>query len=48
MMADDIGDRYRLYRVYDFQNGPKIQVIKGCLDQLSPAAKSYSIKLNKK
>lgn len=42
------GDRYRLYRVYDFENGPKIQVIKGCLDSLVPVAITFSIKLNKK
>ena len=42
------GDRYRLYRVYDFENEPKVQVIKGCLDSLSPVAKTFSIKLNKK
>lgn len=41
------GDRYRLYRVYDFTNEPKIQVIKGCLDPLSPVARTFSIKLNK-
>lgn len=42
------GDRYRLYRVYDFENGPKVLVIKGCLDPLLPVAKTYSIKINKK
>lgn len=41
------GDRYRLYRVYDFEKDPKVVIVKGCLDALIPVAKTYSIKLSK-
>lgn len=42
------GDSYRLYRVYDFESNPKVQIIKGCLDKLAPVAKTFSIRLNKR
>lgn len=42
-----LGNRYRLYRVYDYGKEPKVQVIKGCLDNLVPVARTFSIKLNK-
>ena len=42
------GDRYRLYRVYDFEKDPKVLIIKGCLDSLIPVARTFSVKLLKK